>query len=215
MKENIEVFTQSSIRIRYDEKTIYVDPFEMKEEPKDADYIFITHNHYDHYSPDDIKKVACKESILVVPEKMVSRAEDLKPYLGRIYAVTADSYNCVEDLEFETIPSYNISKEFHPKSDGWVGYILCLGEHRVYIAGDTDATPEAKEVDCDVALVPIGGTYTMNAKEAAELVNILQPKLAIPTHYGSIVGSYEDADVFERDVKFPVRVEIKIKPEQE
>lgn len=213
MADNFEVFKQNSIRIRYGEKVIYVDPFEMTEEPKDADYIFITHNHYDHYSPDDIKKVACSKSILVIPEKMGSRAMDLAPFVSRISAVKPDTYNYVEDLEFETIPAYNLTKDYHPKSAGWVGYILCLDNERIYIAGDTDATPEAKEVDCDVAFVPIGGTYTMDASEAAELVNHIQPKIAIPTHYGRVVGSYADADVFEKEVKFPVKVVVKIQPE--
>ena len=211
MVDNIEVFTQSSIRIKYENWVIYVDPFDMKEEPKNADFIFITHNHYDHYSPDDIEKVMCEKTTLIVPEKMVSRAQDLPGLAGRVEGVKADTYHVVEDLEFETVPAYNLTKEYHPKSAGFVGYILCLGDHRVYIAGDTDATPEAKEVDCDIALVPIGGTYTMNAHEAAELINHLQPKLAIPTHYGSIVGSYADAGVFEKEVKFPVKVVVKIK----
>ena len=211
MTENIEVFTQNSIRIRYEDWVIYVDPFEMKEEPKDADFIFITHNHYDHYSPDDIEKVQCEKTTLIVPEKMVSRAQDLPGFAGRVEGVKADTYHCVEDLEFETVPAYNMNKDFHQKSAGFVGYILCLGDHRVYIAGDTDATPEANEVDCDIALVPIGGTYTMDAHEAAQLINHLQPKVAIPTHYGSVVGSPADAAVFAKEVKFPVKVEIKIK----
>ena len=208
-KQNIEVFTQSSIRILFEDRVIYVDPFEIKEEMKDADFVFITHNHYDHYSPDDIKKVVCEKSILVVPEKMAARADDLAPIFARIETVKPDTFHYVEDLEFETVPAYNLSKAFHPVSAGFVGYILCLGNHRVYIAGDTDATPEAKEVDCDIALVPIGGTYTMNPAEAAGLINEIQPKIAIPTHYGSVVGSEDDKDVFKQYVLEPVKVLFK------
>nr|MCR5083607.1 MBL fold metallo-hydrolase [Parasporobacterium sp.] len=116
----------------------------------------------------------------------------------------------IAGLKIETVPAYNTLKPFHTKSAGWVGYILEVKGQRIYIAGDTDATKEAREVKCDIALVPIGGTYTMNAKAAAELVNEMQPKVAIPVHYGSIVGSSKDADKFESLVEAPVQVEIKI-----
>ena len=115
-----------------------------------------------------------------------------------------------EGLKLETLPAYNMLKPFHPKSAGWVGYVLELDGQRIYIAGDTDATKEAESVKCDVALVPIGGTYTMNAKKAAELINRIKPACAIPTHYGGIVGSKEDADAFAAEVKPPIVVEAKI-----
>ena len=106
---------------------------------------------------------------------------------------------------------YNILKPFHPKAAGWVGYILKINGKRIYIAGDTDATKEAKEVICDIALVPIGGTYTMDAKKAAELVNEINPEVVIPTHYGSIVGKLSDAKVFAANVKDTIKVVEKIK----
>jgi L-ascorbate metabolism protein UlaG (beta-lactamase superfamily) len=108
--------------------------------------------------------------------------------VGRILTVKPGVYREVEDLEFETVPAYNLLKPFHPKGAEWVGYILRIDGKRIYIAGDTDETKEAKAVKCDIALVPIGGTYTMDAKKAAELVNTIRPEVAIPTHYGSIVG---------------------------
>ena len=114
----------------------------------------------------------------------------------------------MDGLEFDAIPAYNSLKPFHPRSAGWVGYILHIDGKRIYIAGDTDATKEAKDVKCDIALVPIGGTYTMDAKKAAELINVIRPDVAIPTHYGSIVGSEEDAKVFAANVKDPIKVEI-------
>ena len=117
----------------------------------------------------------------------------------------------IDDLKLETVPAYNIKKPFHPESAGWVGYILKDGGKRIYIAGDTDATKEAKAVKCDIALVPIGGTYTMDAKTAAELVNELHPETAIPVHYGTIVGKPSDGEVFAKHVKEPVKVEIKIR----
>ena len=211
MTENITVFMQNSIRITDRDRQIYIDPFKMCEEPHDADYILITHDHYDHFSPEDIKKVADSNTILIVPEKMQSKANEVADFVCRIITVKPGVYREVEGLEIETVSAYNILKPFHPKSAEWVGYILRVDGKRIYIAGDTDATKEAKAVNCDIALIPIGGTYTMDAKKAAELVNTLRPSVAIPVHYGSIVGKPDDGEVFADNVKDPIKVEFKIK----
>jgi L-ascorbate metabolism protein UlaG (beta-lactamase superfamily) len=211
MTENIEVFTQSSIRIKDSGRTIYIDPFQMNEEPKNADYILITHDHYDHFSPEDIAKVANSNTILIVPEKMEKKAQEAANLVGRLLTVKPGVYREVDGLEIETVPAYNILKPFHPKCAEWVGYILRIDGKRIYIAGDTDETKEAKAVKCDIAIVPIGGTYTMDAKKAAELVNMIRPDVAIPTHYGSIVGKPSDGEVFAQHVKDPIKVEFKIK----
>ena len=100
------------------------------------------------------------------------------------------------DIKFKTIPAYNINKKFHPKENNWVGYVINMNSICYYIAGDTDITEENKEVKCDIAFVPVGGTYTMNYKEAATLINIIKPKIAVPVHYGKIVGTKEDAEKF-------------------
>ena len=210
MVDNITVNTQSSIRIESRVRVIYADPLGINDDVHDADYILITHDHYDHFSPEDIERVAKSGSILVVPEKMQNKAQEVAGVVGRIETVKPGVYREMNGLEFETVPAYNILKAFHPKSAGWVGYILRIDGHRIYIAGDTDATKEAKEVKCDIALVPIGGTYTMDAKKAAELVNTLRPNVAIPTHYGSIVGKPSDGDVFAEYVKDPIKVEFKV-----
>ena len=211
MTENIEVFTQSSIRITGSSKTIYVDTFRMSGAPKDADFVFITHDHYDHFSPSDIEKVISANTVLVVPEKLAGTVKREVRGYDRIVSVKPGESLDVNGLQFETVPSYNVNKSFHPKNAGWVGYILNVDGKRIYIAGDTDATDEAKRVKCDIALVPIGGTYTMNAREAAELINAIRPEIAIPVHYGSIVGRPEDAEVFEANVMKPVKVEKKIR----
>ena len=211
MIDNIEVNTQNSIRIASRVGVIYVDPLEIPDERHDADYILITHDHYDHFSPEDIRKVAKAGSVLVVPEKMSVKAQEVADALGRIESVKPAVYREINGLEFETVPAYNMLKPFHPKSAEWVGYILRIDGKRIYIAGDTDATKEAKAVRCDVALVPIGGTYTMDAKKAAELVNTIRPDIAVPVHYGSIVGKPSDGDVFAENVKSPVKVVFKIK----
>ncbi len=202
----ITVFTQNSIRVDSSIGKIYIDPFRMNEAPKDADYILVTHDHYDHFNPEDIPKVSTGDSVLVVPENMKKKAGEVSGMVGRIVTVKpGDSLN-VDKLSVDTIPSYNIGKPFHPKEAGWVGYILNVDGKRIYIAGDTDATEEAKKVKCDIALVPIGGKYTMNAKEAAELVNIIRPKTAIPVHFGGVVGSPEDAETFKSNVDQGIEV---------
>ncbi len=207
---NIEVFTQNSIRICAGGKTIYIDPFQMKEEFRDADLILITHDHYDHFSPEDIEKVACPGTVLVVPEKMSGKAQVVSKLVGKIMTVSPGEHREIEGLELETVPAYNIMKPFHTKGSEWVGYILIIEGKRIYIAGDTDLTKEAKEVRCDIALVPIGGTYTMDVGKAAELINTIRPEVAIPVHYGSIVGKPSDGEAFRQKVKAPVQVELKI-----
>ena len=211
MTENIEVFTQSSIKITDGENHIYIDPLGIKEEFCDADYILITHDHYDHFSPEDIKKVACENTVLIVPEKMKAKALKEINFINKIESISPNQNKKINNLYIETIPAYNIIKPFHLKIFGWVGYILEIGGKRIYIAGDTDKTKEAEAVHCDIAMVPIGGTYTMNAKKAAELVNIIQPEVAIPTHYGSIVGNKNDGELFKENVKAPVKVELKLR----
>ena len=210
MTENIEVFINNSIRIRDRIGTIYIDPYEMKEEPHDADYIFITHDHYDHYSPEDILKVVGDATVLIIPEKMEGKISGISGKMRKDVMVKPGMFYEVEGLEFDTVPAYNTIKPFHMKSAGWVGYILRIDRQRIYIAGDTDVTKEARAVRCDVALVPIGGTYTMNARQAAELINEIQPEVAIPVHYGSVVGGKADEEIFITNVKEPVKVEIKL-----
>lgn len=210
MVENIKVFTHSSIRVQSGDKAIYADPFEMKQAPHDADYVLITHDHHDHFSPNDIAKVAKADTILVVPENMAKKAEDARSLVARIETIKQGESKEVEGLVIETVPAYNTLKPFHMKSAGWVGYIFEADGKRVYIAGDTDATKEAKAVKCDIALVPIGGYYTMDYKDAAAVVNEIKPEVAIPTHYGSIVGSPDDGKKFAELVNDPINVVIKI-----
>lgn len=141
---------------------------------------------------------------------MLSKAKQISSIVSAIETVRpGDLYN-VSGLEFETIPAYNSLKPFHTKGAGWVGYIFVVDGKRIYVAGDTDATKEAKSVKCDIALVPVGGTYTMDAKKAAELINTIRPTVAIPTHYGSVVGSATDGKAFADNVDSSISVEIKL-----
>lgn len=210
MTENIRVLTHSSIRIQSGDTVLYVDPYKVSGRPQDADYVFITHDHFDHFSPEDIEKVSCDKTVLVVPEKMRDKVLQEADETRGIIPVKPDAPYDINGFSFETVPAYNRLKPFHPKTAGWVGYIFCLDGKRIYVAGDTDATPDAKKVQCDVALVPVGGTYTMNASQAAELVNTIRPAAAIPTHYGSVAGSAADAESFRDKVDPAVHVEIKM-----
>lgn len=210
MTDKIEVFKQNSIRIGTEVGAVYIDPFEIDTETHDAAFVFVTHDHYDHFSPEDIRKVCMEDTILVVPESMEKKAGELADLVKKIFTVKPGERYETDGLAFETVAAYNIMKPFHTKSAGWVGYILSVNNQRIYIAGDTDAIKEAKGVRCDIALIPIGGTYTMDAKKAAELINEIKPRIAIPTHYGSIVGNQSDERVFAEYVKDPVSVECKI-----
>ena len=208
MTEMIRVLTHSCIRIEGGEGVAYVDPYQVKGAPRDADYVFATHDHYDHFSPEDIEKVAGENAVLIVPEKMKAKAEKETAGKYRIFPVKPAASYEIGALAFETVPAYNRLKPFHPKAASWVGYVIVMDGKRIYIAGDTDAIGEAKQVSCDVALVPVGGTYTMNAAQAAELINASRPETAIPTHYGSVVGGKEDAEAFRDKVDEGIQVEI-------
>lgn len=192
MLENVQVLCHSSIRIAK-EKVIYIDPFKINKDYNDADFIFITHDHYDHYSEEDIDKVKKDDTIIIAPESLLAKLLQNGYNKDNIITVEPNKEYIIQGIKFETIPAYNISKVFHLKENGWVGYVIEINGIRYYIAGDTDITEENKKIKCDVALVPVGGTYTMNHKEAAELVDEIKPKIAIPTHYGDIVGTNQDA----------------------
>lgn len=205
MLENVKVLIHSCIKFDF-ENIIYFDPFKLDKDYNDADFIFITHSHYDHFSEEDILKVKKENTKIIVPEDLYNKCLDLGFKKEDILVVLPNKTYNIDNINFDTIPAYNVNKAFHPKENNWVGYILNLDGTRYYIAGDTDITEENKKVICDVALVPIGGTYTMTAKEAAELINIINPKVAIPTHYGTIVGKKEDADTFKSLVNDKIKV---------
>lgn len=197
MLENIEVLYHSSIRINK-EKTIYIDPFKIDRNYNDADIVFIIHDHYDHYSEEDIDKVINENTTIIIPDELLTKLLRKGINKNAIITVEPNKNYMVQGIKFETISAYNTNKTFHPKENGWVGYIIIINGIRYYIAGDTDITEENKQVKCDVAFVPVGGTYTMDFKEAASLINEIKPKIAIPIHYGSIVGTEQDAIDFIR-----------------
>ena len=209
MLSGVEVLCHSSIRI--DKHLImYIDPYKIKKEKHDADIIFCTHTHYDHFSEEDILKIKNNKTIFVGTEDAYVNAMKLGFSEDRFLMVEPEKKYEILGIKFETVPSYNIEKTYHPRENGWVGYIIEIDDIRYYIAGDTDFTPETKTVTCDVALIPIGGRFTMNAKEAASLVNTIEPQIAIPTHYGEIVGTQEDAELFRKLIKDGIQVKMYI-----
>ena len=193
--KRITVNAHSSVRIEAGAKVVYVDPFMLQAEPKDADVVFLTHDHFDHFSPEDVEKVRKPETVFVMPASTAkAAAELLKKH--RILTVAPGEKGEVDGLPFETVPAYNPAKPFHPQANHWVGYILTVDGLRVYVAGDTDATLEAAAVHCDVAMLPIGGKYTMDAPEAADLAARIRPAAVIPIHYGSVAGGMDAFDRF-------------------
>ena len=206
MLENIKVVCHSCIKFQL-EKVIYIDPFKIKEENKDADIIFITHPHYDHFSVEDINKVKKESTIIVITQDLIENAINIGFKKENILVVEPNKTYMIGDIKLETIPAYNISKKFHPKANNWVGYIISINEITYYIAGDTDITDENKNVKCDVAFVPIGGTFTMDFQEAAKLVNEIKPKVAVPIHYGEIVGTKQDAEKFKKLIHDEIKCE--------
>ena len=193
----IDFVKHNSIKIK-GSKTIYIDPYKIEKEYNDADYIFSTHSHYDHFSSEDIKKIIKVETKLIVVES--SKEEALK-LTENVYVVEPEKEYEIDGISFCTKYAYNVDKQFHPKENDWVGFIINLDGEKYYIAGDTDNVPEIQNVECDVAFLPVGGTYTMNYEEAANLANAIKAKIVIPTHYGVIVGEDEDAIKFKELVK--------------
>ena len=210
MLESIEVLCHSCIKFNKGE-VIYFDPFKIEKNYNDADAIFITHDHYDHYSEEDIDKVVKKGTIIVAPEDLLTKLLKKGFERDNMVLVTPNQKYTVKGIEFQTIPAYNVNKQFHPKANEWVGYVLKIDGVTYYIAGDTDITEENKKVKCDVAFVPVGGTFTMDYKEAAELINEIKPKIAVPTHYGSIVGEKSDGVSFSKLVSPEIEVEVLMK----
>ena len=208
--ENIEVFKHNSIKITYNNLKIYIDPFRIDIISNDADIIFITHSHYDHFSIDDIINVK-KDSTKIVSTK--DTYDKLKKYFKDedILIVEPNNNYSVLGINFSTVRAYNVIKEYHPFNKDWVGYILNINDKKYYVMGDTDINEDISNIECDVLFVPIGGTYTMNYKEAADYTNKINPSVVIPTHYGLIVGDVTLGEKFKELINFNIECELYIK----
>jgi L-ascorbate metabolism protein UlaG (beta-lactamase superfamily) len=192
MGVSLQWLGHASFKIRQDKTIIYIDPWKLKEPAEEATIVLVSHSHYDHYSAEDIAKVSGPETKLIAPPDVVAKERGGE-------AIMAGVTVKVGAVGITGVPAYNPAKQFHPKANNWVGFVIEIGGKRIYYAGDTDVTNEMKTLkNIDVALLPVGGTYTMSAEEAAEAAKSIKPKKAVPYHYGDIVGSRGDADRFAK-----------------
>ncbi len=197
----IDVFAQAAIKMVGD-KVMYFDPYLIKDEYHDADYIFITHDHYDHYDEESINNIKKDNTKIILPMCLKDKPNNLVVEPNKEYVI--------DDIKFKTIPSYNLEKPFHPREKEYVGYLIELEGLTYYIMGDTDVTSEALEIRPDVCFVPIGGKFTMDYLEAVDYINKIKPKKVIPIHYGSIIGDITLGKEFKEKINNNIEVEIKI-----
>ena len=183
------------------EKTVYFDPYQIEGGPV-ADLIFISHEHFDHCSPEDVAKIQGPETVIVTEK------DSAKKLTGDIRILKPGEILDLGDVKIEAVPSYNTDKDFHPRKNGWLGFIVELEGVKVYHAGDADFIPEMKDFDVDIALLPVSGTYVMTADQAVKAALAINPKLAIPMHYGAIVGDMADALNFKKELEGKVEVSI-------
>ena len=170
---------------------IYFDPFELKDGPK-ADVILVSHDHFDHYSPDDIAKIRKQDTVILTNDSTKEKIG-----AGVIALKAGDTWKS-KGIEVRVVPAYNPNKEFHPKQAGGLGFIVTMEGVNIYHTGDSDFIPEMDQVKTDIALIPVSGTYVMDANEAVKAALAIKPQIAIPMHYGSFIGTPEDAQNFKK-----------------
>lgn len=196
--EGLTWLGHASFRLNRGGTVIYFDPWQIEGEPHDADLVLISHPHFDHLSPADVGRVAKPGVEIVTVAGAVAKLEQAH-VPGKIHPVKRGDLLTLKNVRIEVVPAYNTNKVFHLKENGWVGFIVEVGGVRIYHAGDADFIPEMNQINADVALLPVSGTYVMTAEEAAQAAKAMTTvKVVIPMHYGSIVGTAADAKRFEK-----------------
>ncbi|MDT8274075.1 MAG: MBL fold metallo-hydrolase [Desulfomonilia bacterium] len=196
MSVRITWLGHASVLISSQEKSIYIDPWKVEPTSPKADIILVTHDHFDHYSEEDIRLLSTDATRVVCPVEVPLATDRIAPGMTR----------SITGVSIHAIPAYNLDKEFHPRENNWVGYVVEISGKTIYHTGDTDRIPEMKAMEVDVLLLPVGGTYTMDARQASEVLQDLKASHVIPIHFGDIVGSIEDAQAFS--AQCPVAVHI-------
>lgn len=198
--ENIHWLGHAGFRIDGD-KVIYFDPYQIESGPQ-ADLIFISHDHFDHCSPEDVAKIQGPETIIITEKDSAGKLT------GDVRVIKPGETLVLDGVKILGVPSYNTDKDFHPRRNGWLGFLVEMSGISIYHSGDTDFIPEMKELNVDIALLPVSGTYVMTADQAVKAALAIGPELAIPMHYGTIVGGNQDAVTFKSalDGKVPVLI---------
>lgn len=187
---NLTWLGHDAFRLLADGVTLYFDPFQLQGDPPKADIILISHDHYDHCSPEDIAKISKADTLIFTERQAAAKLS------GHVICLAPGEVHTAGAIRIEAVPAYNTDKKFHPAANAWLGFIVTVQGVSIYHAGDTDRIPEMKDFKADIALLPVSGTYVMTADQAAEAALDLHPKLAIPMHYGAIVGDRSDAERF-------------------
>jgi L-ascorbate metabolism protein UlaG (beta-lactamase superfamily) len=201
MLKNISWLGHATFRITAGGRIVYFDPYKLRSNVP-ADVVFVTHGHFDHCSKDDLNAIATARTVVVATQDCASKINATVKV-----AKPGDKFE-IAGMKVEAVAAYNIGKEFHPKSERWVGYVVTIEGVSIYFAGDTDLTPEVKKVKADIALLPVGGTYTMTADEAVQAALAVRPQIAVPMHFGTVVGSDDDARRFSEGLKGKIRTAI-------
>ena len=196
--ENIHWLGHAGFRIDGD-KVIYFDPYQIESGPQ-ADLIFISHDHFDHCSPEDVAKIQGPETIIITEKDSAGKLT------GDVRVIKPGETLVMDGVKILGVPSYNTDKDFHPRRNRWLGFLVEMSGISIYHSGDTDFIPEMKELNVDIALLPVSGTYVMTADQAVKAALAIGPELAIPMHYGTIVGGNQDAFTFKSALDRKVRV---------